>query len=76
MSGLVICRTDAVRSLGLLTGGIRPDRRALDDRAGVDGQDTVADRHGEAIHAAGSRASALLSNLVVLRTVAGTLKPL
>ena len=76
MSGLVVCRTDAVRSLGLLAGGVRPDGRALNDRAGIDSQDAVADRHSETIHATWRRASSFLPNLVVLGAVAGALKPL
>ena len=69
--------TDAVGAFSLLPGGVRADRRALDDRAGVDGENTIGrDAHGETVHAAWGRATTLFTDTVVLRTVAGALEPL
>lgn len=73
---VAVCLADAVRALGLLASGVGPDRWALDDGAGVYGQDTVGNRRGEAIHATGGWAASFLTHLVVLRTVAGAFKPL
>src|SRR4051812_27399980 len=68
---------DAVRALGLLAGGVRADRRAGHDRAGVDRHVAVAgDRDGEAVHAARRRTGLLLADLVVLRAVTRALEPL
>src|SRR5689334_8694756 len=66
----------AVRALGLLSGGVGADRRALDDGARIDGQLAARDGRGEAIHAARGRAALLLAGLVVLRAVARALEPL
>src|SRR4051812_40102913 len=69
-------RGDAVRALGLLTGGVGADRRTLDDGSRVDGDVTVAgQRPREAVHAPRRRPALLLADSVVLRAVAGALEP-
>src|SRR6266508_822437 len=67
---------DAVRSLGLLAGGVGTDRRSGVHLAGVD-RDVSAgiNREEKAVHATRCRAGLLLADLVVLRAVAGTFEP-
>src|SRR5215213_4582705 len=73
----VLDGSDAVRTFGLLAGGVRADRHALDDEPRVDG-DVAGGRENqrEVVHAARRRAALLLADLVVLRAVAAALEPL
>ena len=74
-----MCTTagDAVRPFRLLSGRVGADGRAGDDRAGAHDDVAVgADRDREAVHAAWRRAGLLLTDAVVLRTVARALEPL
>src|SRR3954468_2647606 len=66
----------AVRTLGLLAGGVGPDRRTDDLNARVHGDDPLGDFDGEAVEPARCRATLLLSDAVVLRAVAAALEPL
>src|SRR3954447_18192919 len=67
---VVLPAADAVRTLGLLAGGVGADRRALDDLAGVHADVAAALGDREAVEAARRRAALLLAVAVVLRTVA------
>src|SRR5262245_3899686 len=74
--GLTAATAHTVRTFRLLAGGVRADGRALNDRAGVNGQHVAVDRRRETIHAARRGATAFLADSVVLRTVTGAFEPL
>src|SRR4051794_27214708 len=67
----------AQRTLGVLTGRVRPDRRAEEDVAGIDDDARIARlRCEEAVETARRRARLLLADAVVLRAVTRALEPL
>src|SRR5689334_13609539 len=66
----------AKRALGVLAGGVGADRRAEEDRAGVDDDRVAGLGRVEAVEATRRRARLLLADAVVLRAVARALEPL
>src|SRR4051812_40661363 len=65
-----------MRAFLLLAGGVGADGRAQRALAGVDDDLAGGDRRGEAVQTAGRRPTLLLTDAVVLRTVARALEPL
>src|SRR3546814_4821211 len=74
--GSVTPTGDAVRTLGLLAGGVGADRRADQHGAGVNADGAAVDGDREAVETTGGGATLLLADPVVLRAVALALEPL
>src|SRR3546814_13729461 len=74
--GSVTPTGDAVRTLGLLAGGVGADRRADQHGAGVNADGAAVDGDREAVENTGGGATLLLAEPVILRAVALELEPL